>query len=216
MYQLFGRAGWGSVLVESQLVWYGLPYRFEEMDDLFTSESARAKLAQVNPLSQVPTLVLPDGQVMTESAAITLHLADITGETSLVPPPGDPARPKFLRWMVFLVANLYPTFTYADDPARFVTGEAAQAAFRKNVDAYAIKLWRMVEGEIAGPWFLGGRFSMMDIYIGVMTRWRPRRDWFAEHSPLLTALAQAVDAERKLAPVWTRNFPVLLPPEEAP
>jgi GST-like protein len=216
MYQLFGRAGWGSVLVESQLVWYGLPYQFEEMDDLFTSSTAREKLARVNPLSQVPTLVLPDGQVMTESAAITLHLADITGETSLVPPPGDPARAKFLRWMVFMVANLYPTFTFADDPARFVTGAEAQAAFRKSVDAYAIKLWRMVEGEIAGPWFLGDRFSMMDIFIGVMTRWRPRRDWFAEHSPGLTALAQAVDAEPKLASVWARNFPVLLPPEEAP
>jgi hypothetical protein len=32
----------------------------------------------VNPLAQVPTLVLPGGQVMTESAAITLHLADAT------------------------------------------------------------------------------------------------------------------------------------------
>ena len=190
MYQLFGRAGWGSVLIEAQLAWYGLPFAFEEMDDLFTSESARAKLAKVNPLSQVPTLVLPDGQVMTESAAITLHLADVTRQTALVPPPGD--------------------------PARFVTGEVAQTAFRKSVDAYAIRLWRMVEGEVAGPWFLGSRFSAMDIYIAVMTRWRPRRDWFAANLPRLTAVAQAVDQEPRLAEVWKRNFPMLLPPEEAP
>lgn len=216
MYQLFGRAGWGSVLTESQLVWYGLPYRFEEVDDLFASAPARERLARVNPLSQIPTLVLPDGQVMTESVAITLHLADVTGDSSLVPAVGDPTRPKFLRWLVFMVANIYPTFTYADDPARFVTGEEAQAAFRKSVDAYTIRLWRMVEGEIAGPWFLGNRFSAMDIYIAVMTRWRPRRDWFAEHAPSLNAIAQAVDAEPKLAAVWARNFPVLLPPEEAP
>jgi GST-like protein len=216
MYQLFGRAGWGSVLIEAQLVWYALPYTFEEMDDLFTSQSAREKLAKVNPLSQVPTLVLPDGQVMTESAAITLHLAEVTHQTALVPPPGDSTRPKFLRWLVFMVANLYPTFTYADDPARFVTGEVAQTAFRKNVDAYAIRLWRMVEGEVTGPWFLGNRFSAMDIYIGVMTRWRPRRDWFAANLPRLTAVAQAVDQEPRLAEVWKRNFPMLLPAEEAP
>lgn len=216
MYQLFGRAGWGSVLTESQLVWYGLPYTFEEMDDLFTSEAARERLARVNPLSQVPTLVLPDGQVMTESAAITLHLADVTGDATLVPPADDPARPKFLRWMVFLVANLYPTFTYADDPARFVTGEAARAAFRKSVDAYAIRLWHMVEGEVAGPWFLGDRFSAMDIYLAVMSRWRPRRDWFAANLPRVTRVAAAVDGEPRLAEVWKRNFPVLLPPEEAP
>jgi len=56
----------------------------------------------------------------------------------------------------------------------------------------------------------------MDIYIGVMTRWRPRRDWFAQHSPRLAELAQAVDVQPKLASVWKRNFPLLLPPEEAP
>ncbi len=32
--------------------------------------------SSLNPLGQVPTLVLPDGRVMTESAAIILHLAD--------------------------------------------------------------------------------------------------------------------------------------------
>src|ERR1700733_5319280 len=145
MYRLFGGKGWGSALPELQLGWYGLPYRLEEVDDLFESEGARQRLARVNPVAQLPTLVLPDGTVMTESAAITLHLADVTGSHELVPSAGDPARPRFLRWLVFLVANIYPTFTYADDPARFVTGETAQAAFRDSVDAYAQRLWGMME-----------------------------------------------------------------------
>jgi GST-like protein len=206
LYQLFGRKGWGSALTELQLGWYGLPYRLEEVDDLFESEGARQRLAQVNPVAQLPTLVLPDGTVMTESAAITLHLADVTGSRELVPSAGDPARPNFLRWLVFLVANIYPTFTYADDPARFVTGEAAQAAFRESVDAYAKRLWGMMEDEVAGPWFLGERFSALDIYIAVMTRWRPRRPWFAEHRPRLSAIALATEAQPKLAEVWARNF----------
>jgi GST-like protein len=125
MYKLYARPGWGSTLIEAQLAWYALPYLIEEVDDLFASAAARQKLAEVNPLAQIPTLVLPDGTVMTESAAITLHLADVAGSDELVPTPGDPLRPTFLRWLVFLVANLYPTFTYADDPSRFVAGEAA-------------------------------------------------------------------------------------------
>jgi GST-like protein len=173
VYQLFGRKGWGSALTELQLGWYGLPYRLEEVDDLFASAEARQRLAKVNPVAQLPTLVLPDGTVMTESAAITLHLADVTGSHELVPPTGDPARPRFLRWLVFLVANIYPTFTYADDPARFVTGEAAQAAFRESVDAYAQRLWGLVENEAMEPWFLGARFSALDIYIAVMTPLAP-------------------------------------------
>jgi GST-like protein len=206
MYQLFGRKGWGSALTELQLGWYGLPYHLEEVDDLFQSAEARQRLARVNPVAQLPTLLLPDGTVMTESAAITLHLADVTGSRELVPPVGNPTRPRFLRWLVFLVANIYPTFTYADDPARFVTGEAAQAAFRESVDAYAQRLWGLVENEATGPWFLGERFSALDIYIAVMTHWRPRRPWFAEHCPCLTAIALAAEAEPKLADVWARNF----------
>jgi len=206
MYRLFARAGWGSSLVEAQLAWYGMPYLLEEVDDLFESAAARERLAKVNPVAQVPTLVSPDGTVMTESAAITLHLAELAGNATLVPPPGDPARAQFLRWLVFLVANIYPTFTYADDPARFVTGEAAQAAFRKSVDRYGERLWRMAEAAAASPWFLGEAFSAMDIYIAVMTRWRPRRAWFAENCPRLSRIALAADAVPALVPVWRRNF----------
>jgi GST-like protein len=207
MYKLYARPGWGSSLVEAQLAWYTLPYSIDEVDDLFASVAARQKLAEVNPLAQIPTLVLPDGTLMTESAAITLHLADVTGNGELVPPPGDPLRPMFLRWLVFLVANLYPTFTYADDPSRFVPGEAAQKAFRNNVDAYARQLWGMVEQGAIGPWFLGTRFSALDIYVAIMTRWRPRRAWFAESCVRLHAIAAKADAEPRLSAVLLRNFP---------
>src|SRR3954465_2775167 len=110
-YKLFGRAGWGSALVEAQLAWSGLPFAFEPVGDLFKEPDARTKLETVNPLAQVPTLVMPDGTVMSESAAIHLLLADITGHASLVPRAGAPERAAFLRWLVFLVANIYPTFT---------------------------------------------------------------------------------------------------------
>lgn len=207
MYKLFARTGWGSTLVEAQLAWYGLPYEIEEIGDLFQSAEAREKLALVNPVAQVPTLILPDGRVMTESAAITLYLGETTGRTDLVPGPAEAARPPFLRWLVFLVANVYPTFTYADDPARFVSVGDAQKGFRKNVDAYAQKLYRQLEAEAGTPWFLGDRMSALDLYLAVMTQWRPRRPWFAEHCPKLYASASRMDAEPACAPVLQRNFP---------
>src|SRR5437868_13539616 len=112
-YTLWGRAGWGSAIVEAQLAWYGLPFRLEPVGDLLREPQARAALEKVNPLAQIPTLVMPDGAVMSESAAITLLLADITGQDSLVPGPRSAERANFLRWLVFIVANIYPTFTYA-------------------------------------------------------------------------------------------------------
>jgi GST-like protein len=202
MHKLYARPGWGSVLAEAQLAWYGLDYEIEELDDLFASAAAREKLAPLNPLAQVPTLVLPDGQVMTESAAITLHLAYVTGSSDLVPAAGEAERPKFLRWLVFLVANVYPTFTYADDPARFVSVAAAQQPFADSIAVYRQRLWAQVEANVGSPWFLGDRLSALDIYLAVMTRWEPRRAWFAENRPALHAIALRADDEPKLASVW--------------
>jgi len=206
-YKLWGRAGWGSSLVEAQLAWYGLPFDFEPVGDLFREPHARSKLEKVNPLAQVPTLVMPDGSVMSESAAITLLLADITGQDSLVPAPGAPERATFLRWLVFLVANIYPTFTYADDPARFVSVNSARDPFRAATDAYAQRLWRQVETAARTPWFLGERFSALDIYVSVMTRWRPKRGWFEGETPRLFAIARRADLKPELVAVWKRNWP---------
>ena len=204
---LYGTPGWGSALVEAQLDFYELNYRFETVGDLFMDASARAKLEGVNPLAQVPTLVLPGGEVMTESAAITLWLAAYTGRDDLVPGRGAPGQAAFLRWLVFLVTNIYPTFTYADDPSRFVSVEAAQAPFRAAVNDYGKRLWAIVEGEAGAPWFLGTRFSAIDLYIGVMRHWRPTPDWFAAHAPKLNAIALKAQALKPLEGFWQRNFP---------
>ncbi|MEZ5903853.1 MAG: hypothetical protein R3C69_01635 [Geminicoccaceae bacterium] len=46
---LYGEPGWGSAIVELQLGWYGLDYRFEPVGDLIRSAESRAALAPVNP-----------------------------------------------------------------------------------------------------------------------------------------------------------------------
>jgi len=206
-YRLYGRPGWGSAIVEAQLAWLDLPFEFEAVPDLFSSAQGRADLARVNPLAQVPTLQLPDGSVLTESAAITLHLADVTQREDLVPAAGAPERPAFLRWLVFLVANLYPTFTYADDPQRFVRDGVAAKAFEQAVDTYRRRLWTMVEGVAGAPWFLGERFSALDLYLAVMTHWQPGRAWFEADTPALAGAAQRAGSLSALQPVWQRNFP---------
>jgi GST-like protein len=133
-FTLHGRHGWGSALIEPQLVHYGLPYTFETVGDLFASASARAELAPLNPLAQVPVLQIGAKQVMTESAAITLYLADLVGRDDLVPVPDAQERGPFLRWLIYLVTNIYPSFAYIDDPSRFIAMEEARQPFRDAVD----------------------------------------------------------------------------------
>jgi GST-like protein len=190
-YVLHGNPGWGSALVEAQLDGYGLPWRYQASGDLFASAEARERLRRLNPLSQVPVLELPDGTVMTESAAITLHLADRTGRDDFVPGPQAPERAAFLRWLVFLVANVYPTFTYADEPTRYVKDEAAAKAFRAEVDAYAQRLWLAVEG-CSRRALVPGRTLLGDRHL-------PGGDDALAAAPRLVCAARAAAACRRAA-----------------
>ena len=97
------------------------------------------------------------------------------------------------------------------DPAVFfakINAAAYKDKLRATTDAYRDKSWRIVEAAIAPrPWFLGTRFSALDVYAKVMTHWRPRRDWFKDNCPKLMSVALAADKEPRLAKVWQRNFP---------
>jgi GST-like protein len=197
-----GTRGCGSAIVEAALVIAKIPYEREEVN--YGTSEGHEKLAEVNPLAQVPTVVLPDGTIMTESAAIILYVDGLVPELGLVPAVRDPLRRELLRWLMFLVAAVYPTFTYGDDPKKWV-GDAGDS-LRTSTDEHRKSLWRLVEGAVRGPWFLGNTPSALDIYVAVMTRWRPSRAWFAENCPRLHAIAKAVDGDERLAAVWATNF----------
>ena len=202
-WRVLGCRGCGSVIVEAVLVLAGIAYDREEVD--YTQAGpARDRLLALNPLGQVPAVVLPDGLVMTESAAIALHVDELVPDAGLLPAPRDPLRREALRWLVFLVAAVYPTFAYGDEPEKWV-GDAGPRLSESTL-AHRRKLWQQLEGAARGPWFLGPRFSLLDVYIAAMTRWRPRRAWFAEHCPKLSAIATALDDEPRLRALWAANF----------
>jgi GST-like protein len=201
---LCGAKGWGSTLAEAMLAVAGIPYEFVDVDGFDKPGPERDLLLRFNPLAQVPTLVLADGQVMTESAAIALYLAEAAPDSGLAPAPGSSDRPRFLRYLVWLAANVYPTFTYGDYPERWATTGSKE--LRVTTDAYRGKLWLWFDDEAGAPHVLGDRFSALDIYVAVMTRWRPGRPWFEAHTPRLTAIADAAAAHPAVGPVLKRNF----------
>ena len=107
---------------------------------------------------------------------------------------------------MFLVAAIYPTFTYGDDPKKWVDDPVVAKQLRESTDQHRKALWQQVEGAAVGPWFLGSRMSALDLHLAAMTRWRPGKDWFAEHAPKLVAIAQKASATAGVADVMKRNF----------
>jgi GST-like protein len=205
-WRLFGARGWGSTLAEGALAWAGEGFEFVDVEGFDSPGPARERLIAVNPLARVPTLVAPEGRVLTESAAIVLLLAELRPEAGLAPPPGDPARAAFLNRLAWFVSALYPTFTYRDYPERWAPDAADQLVER--VDRFRQSLWLQFEAEVGeGEWVLGAVPCALDLYVAVISHWRPRRGWMAEHCPRLMAIAMRAERLPALAPVMERNFP---------
>jgi GST-like protein len=202
---LLGCQGCGNAIVECAYALAGIDIDYEEVD--YSADSpTRPRLLQVNPLGQVPTLVLPDGTVMTESLAMIHAVNDVAPKAGLIPPPGDPLRPVFYRWAVFIVAAVYPTFTYGDDPKKWVADEAGSKMLRESTDAHRKSTWLQLEQVAGSPWFLGDKRSALDLYVASMTRWRPGRKWFEANTPKLVAIAERASALEELKPVMKKNF----------
>jgi GST-like protein len=204
---LLGSAGCGSVIAEFGFNLAGIAYDYEEVD-YGEGSATRARLLEVNPLGQVPALVLPGGQtIMTESLAMLHWIQDEAPGAPLIPPQGDAARPAFYRWAVFLVAAVYPTFTYGDDAKKWVGGdETAGKALRESTNVHRQNLLKQMEAACGAPHFLGKRFSAIDLYLAAMSHWRPGRDWWKANLPKLLAAADAATAKPEVGKVVKRDF----------
>ena len=204
-YHLIASKAAGSMIAEAALALSKLPYQVE-MIPYGEPGPQRDRLLSLNPLGQVPALLLPDGRVMTESAAIILHLADEAPRAGLTPSAQDPMRPLFLRWLAFIVAAIYPTFTYGDDPNRWASDETSGKHLRKATDEHRKELWLYFAAQNpCAPWVLGETFSALDLYVAVMNMWRPGPAWFKKECPALAAIAARVGKLDALRAVWANN-----------
>lgn len=179
MYTLYSRPGSGGFVAEAVLEMAGLPVTVVNVP----KAEPQAEFLAVSPLGQVPALVLPDGRSMTESAAISILVADLYPEAGLSPAIASPARSDFLRWMLFMSSALYPAllrYFYADRYTTVPSGvEAVRAAALLETDRCFAIVEKALDGRM---WLAGDHMSIADVYLLMLAHWhpagdRPRDEW---------------------------------------
>ncbi len=207
-YKLFGDLGSGSCTVELALAEIGAEYETRHVD-LETDEQRGKGYAGVNPQRKIPSLVMPNGDVLTESVAILLTLDEHHPDAGLLPPPRSPERAQALRWLLFVATELYPIVEINDYPERFAPEPELNAhAVRHIAREIWRRRWLLVESNVSGePFFQASGFCLTDIYIAVVSRWAQQAEWRANHLPKIEAVAHAVASRPACGPVWARHFP---------
>lgn len=206
-YVVYGAAGSGSVPVEAAMTLMGLDYEVIEGATWSHDPEILARVGAVNPLRQIPAVVTPQGETVTESAAILTWLADAHPEHRLSPPIGDARRAQFLRWTTFIPASIYSLYWIRDEPTRLVPEALGAAVKAKTADRIA-DCWEMMDSQLnPGRYLLGDEMTVLDLYVTVVSRWGPRRVRFYERAPKMTPVVRRVDQDPRLAEFWAARFP---------
>jgi GST-like protein len=202
---LYGTKGSGSAAVEAALRLAGQPFQLVDAASWVPTPGLE-KLKRVNPLVQVPALVLDDGSVMTESAAILISLGLRYPQSGLL--PREPAQ--VIRGLVYIAANCYAAIGIIDYPARFcaecdeATAKRIQAGTRIRLHEY----WRLFADTFAAAPFLSGtQLGALDILAAVVSRWSGARAHLESERPAFHALMQRIEADPRLADIFQRHWP---------
>lgn len=209
-YILYGDADSGSFTAEAIFAELDIPFELRTVDlDAYAQTEDDYKV--VNVAAKVPTLILPDGTVVTESAAILLTLAARHPEAKLFPDMATSRGAWALRWLMFMSNNIYEAVGRVDFPNRYTSNYPDKAAVEASAKAEIRWFWILFDRELerlkwTGPWVLGETFSALDLYIANLAGWSNPIEWRAPNVPRVEAIRRAVAARPKLAAVWARHF----------
>jgi len=144
----------------------GLDAEFEKVDLKTKKTKSGADFTAVNPKGQVPTLVLDDGQTLTEGPAIVQYLADKKPEAKLAPPNGTLERYRLQEWLNFITSELHKGFSPLFNPQ--VPDDYKKMAKEAIANRFAYLDKHLGAG---GPFLTGPQFTVADAYLFTVVNW---------------------------------------------
>jgi len=119
----------------------------------------------INPKGQVPTLVLDDGEVVTEGPVIAQILADLAPASNLAPGNGTKARYKLQEWLNFITSEIHKGYSPLFKPT-------TPEDYKPVAKAHLADRYAFVNEKLAGKkYLLGDTFTVADAYLFTVSNW---------------------------------------------
>jgi glutathione S-transferase len=167
--------------------------------------TASRAFREINPQGEIPAFE-EDGLILTESLAITFHIARAHGRDR--GPVGLEEQGMAMQWGFFGATSLEEAglaiyYTYADRETETPQGQAKLAAATERLHKPLARLDAHVAGR---EWLMGQRFTVADIMVAECLRYG------AMHKPLLAGFPDArawldrCHATRSFRAMWERRL----------
>ncbi len=144
----------------------GKDFELESVDPSTQKTETGADYTKINPKGYVPTLLLDDGQLLTEGAAILQYIADQQPEAGLAPKPGTLERARLQEHLNFIASELHNAFGPLFYPS---TSDEQKQICKTKIDrrmSYFESLFSDGRKHL-----LGDDFSVADAYFFVVSGW---------------------------------------------
>lgn len=206
MLTLYGTKNSGAAVVEAALARAGAAYTHVDAASWNPGPGLDA-LLKVNPLGQIPTLVLADGTVLTESAAILIHLG-LTAPPGLLLPADASARARAVRGLVYIAANCYAAISVIDYPERWCEpcDDAMKERIRAGTKARLHEHWRVFADEFSIG-FDAGSPGALELLATVVSKWSGARAFLQAERPAFHAQLLRVEQHPDVAAVFQKHWP---------
>jgi len=161
VYTIPGSCSTGIVVLLEKLQLEYTPVKREDVPDY----------SEVVPTNQVPALKLPDGQIITEGAAIALYLLEKHNSPML---PSDLSeKAEFLRWLMFDYATLHPAYgkMFAVQ-YKVEMDESERTSVLKQMAPSVSSLWAILDRELEKKKYItGDQPTVVDYLATVYSSW---------------------------------------------
>lgn len=123
------------------------------------------EMQKINPLLRVPALILEDGEVLIDSAAIIDYLDEKAGPARALTPPHGPQRRKVMQ-AVALAMGTSDKAVAVFFERLFHEPKAVSAEFDKRGVLQITATLQRLEHDCGSPWFFDNHITQADITIG--------------------------------------------------
>lgn len=167
---LYLAPGTCAMAVRIALVEANAPHRVARLD-FAAGEQRSPEYLAINPKGRVPALVTERG-VLTETPALLLYVAQRFPQADLAPLDDPFLLARMQEVNSFLASTVHVSHAHGRRPGRWADDEQAMAAMQAKMPQNMRDGFDQIERHyLAGPWVLGERFSLADIYLFVVASW---------------------------------------------
>lgn len=139
--------------------------------DFRANEQRSPDYLSVNAKGRVPALVTDRG-VLTETPAILAFIAQSFPEARLAPVDDPFAFARAQAFNSFLCSTVHVAHAHRMRGYRWADDAAAIEAMKRKVPVSVAEGFQLIEsGMLEGPWVLGERYGICDMYLFTLAQW---------------------------------------------